>query len=143
MGSSPPPIRPEPTLAILYDPTEPPNHPGASRHPLSSEGKATVLPAHRQLNSRNRSGTIAKLVTLDSNLLKQGQVEICDRRALRQHDMLTAELHFAVAATNQDVRLRVIVVPIAVAHVRSVHEDRVIEQRSLSVGYFRHLLHER
>src|SRR4029453_14411910 len=56
--------------------------------------------------------------------------------------MLAAEFHPAGATTDQYVRLRVMVVPIAVAHVRSVHEDRVIEQRSLAVGCFRHLLNE-
>ena len=32
------------------------------------------------------------------------------------------------AAAHQDVRLRIVVVQVAVAHVRPVHEDRVVEQ---------------
>src|SRR5437763_4694907 len=94
------------------------------------------------LNARDRAGAVAELVAIHPDLLKQRQVEIRDRGALRQHDMPAAELHLAVAAADQYVRLRVVVVPIAVAHVRSVHEDRVIEQRSLAVGCFRHLLNE-
>src|SRR5215471_4849986 len=56
--------------------------------------------------------------------------------------MLAAEPHLAVAASDQYVRLRIIVMAIAVAHVRSIHEDRVIEQRSLAIGYLRHLLYK-
>src|SRR6185369_13772237 len=109
--------------------------------------RATLEPRHSvgtpcDSYARDRAGTVAELVALDSDLLKQCQVEIRDRCALGQHDMLADEFHLAVATTDQYVRLRVVVVPIAVAHVRSVHEDRMIEQRSLSIGCFRHLLNE-
>ena len=45
-------------------------------------------------------------------------------------------------AADQDVRQRIVVVPVAVAHVRAVHEQRVIEQRAVAVGRRRELLDE-
>src|SRR6185503_19840566 len=91
---------------------------------------------------RDRARAVAEPVPFHADLLKQRQVEIRDRRALRQHDMPATEPHLAVTAADHDVRLRVVVVSIAVAHVRSVHEDRMIEQRSLTVWRLRHLLDE-
>src|SRR6187549_1612158 len=74
---------------------------------------------------RDRARAVAERVAFHADLLKQRQVEIRDRRALRQDDVPAAEFHLAVAAADDDVRLRVVVVSIAVAHVRSVHEHRV------------------
>src|SRR5688572_3069280 len=82
---------------------------------------------------RDRARAVAERVAFDADLLKQREMEIRNRRTVRQHEMPAAELHLAAAAADDDVRLRVVVVPIAVAHVRSVHEDRMIQQRSLAV----------
>jgi hypothetical protein len=84
-------------------------------------------------DARDRSRAVAELVALHANLLQQGQVEISDRGTLRQHDMLAAELHPAGAAAHYDIRLRIVIVQVAVAHVRPVHENRVIEQRALAI----------
>src|SRR5580692_4625532 len=52
---------------------------------------------------------VAELLALHPRLLQNRQMQICNRRALRQHDMLANELHFAVAATHQNIRLRIVV----------------------------------
>src|SRR5689334_20051641 len=49
---------------------------------------------------RNHAGAVTEFVALHSNLLKHREVEIRDRGALRQHDVLAAEFQFAVAATD-------------------------------------------
>ena len=51
-------------------------------------------------------------------------------------------LHLAVAAADDDGRNRPVAVLVAVAHVRSVHEDRVIQHRAVAVFRRRHLLQE-
>src|ERR1700733_13934449 len=85
---------------------------------------------------------VAELLALHPRLLQNRQMQIRNRRALRQHDMLPNELHFAVAAAHQDIRLRIVVMQVAVTHVRPVHEHRVIQQTSLPIRRFRHLLDE-
>src|SRR5688572_13723684 len=93
-------------------------------------------------NVRDRSGAVAELVAFHADLLQQRQMEIGDRRAFRQHQVLAARPQPAGAAADNDVRLRVVVVAVAVAHVRSVHEHRVIEQRTLTVRRLGHLRDE-
>ncbi len=58
-------------------------------------------------------------------------------------DVLAALLHLAVAAADDDGRNRIVAVLVAVAHVRSVQEDRMIQQRAVAIGRLRHLLQER
>src|ERR1044072_9409636 len=53
-------------------------------------------------------GTRASGDAFHPSLLNQRQVDIPDGGALRQHDMLAAEPHLAVAAADHDVRLRVV-----------------------------------
>ena len=107
--------------------------------PLRSHVCDASTRAYSLLDLRNRARAVAELVALYSDLLQQRQVEIRDRRFLRQHQVLAAELHFAVPTTNQDVRHRIVVVLVTVAHVRPEHEDRVVEQCSLPVRRRCHL----
>src|SRR5206468_8823888 len=86
-----------------------------------------------KLNLRNRPSAVAELVALDTDLLQQRQVEIRNRRFLWQHEVLAAEFHFAVPAANQDVRLRIVVVQVTIAHVRAEQKNGVVEQCSLPV----------
>src|SRR5438067_724326 len=79
--------------------------------PLRNSLRSTT----RLLDRRNHARAVAELIALHSRLLEQRQMEIRDRRAFRQHDMLTSELHLAVAAANHDVRLRIVVMQVAVA----------------------------
>jgi len=88
-------------------------------------------------NSRNDAGAVAELVALNPGLLQYRQVEIRDGRALRQDDVLANELDFSIAATYEDIRFRIVVMQIAVAHVRPVHEHRVVEQTSRSIRSIR------
>ena len=65
-------------------------------------------------------------------------MQIGNRSRFRQFDMPPAR-HRAGAAADKDVGQRVSVVPVAVGHVRAVHEERVVEQRPLAVGNRGHL----
>jgi glyoxylase-like metal-dependent hydrolase (beta-lactamase superfamily II) len=49
-------------------------------------------------------------------------------------DVPAAGLERSTAAADEDVRKRVVVVPVAVAHVRAEKEHRVVEQRTFPVG---------
>src|SRR5579875_555249 len=64
------------------------------------------------LHARDRARAVAELVALHPDLLQNRQVQIRDRRALRQHNMLPQKLHLPRAAANQDIRLRIIVVQV-------------------------------
>src|SRR5262249_27229875 len=119
--------------------------------PRSSDGKpkATVpsiadfsSSLRCMLNLRNRPCAVAEFVALNSYLLQQRQMEIRDRRFLGKHEVLAAELHFAVPTTDEDVRFRIVVVPITVAHIRPEQKDRVVEQCSLSILCRCHLAEE-
>ena len=57
-------------------------------------------------------------------------MQIRNRCPLRQYDVLAAQLHPAGAAAHQDIGLGIVVVQVAVAHVRPVQQNRVVEQRS-------------
>src|SRR5215831_14015229 len=65
------------------------------------------------LHARYYAGAVAELIALQTGLLKQREVQIRDRRTLRQHDVLADDLHFAVSAADHDVRLGIIVVQVA------------------------------
>src|SRR5262249_47493114 len=101
---------------------QPSRCPSAKRAKDTSLEKVSAIHC-RHLNFSNRARAVAELIALYPHLLEQRQVEIRDRRFLRQHDMLAAELHFSVAAADQDVRLWIVVVQVAIAHVRPVYKN--------------------
>ena len=65
-------------------------------------------------------------------------MQVRQGRVFRQGDVLSA-LQRAVAAADQDVGQGVIVVAVAVAHVRAIQEHRMIQQRAIAIGCRRHL----
>src|SRR5262252_9080861 len=62
------------------------------------------------LHARYYAGAVAELIALQTGLLKQREVQIRDRRALRKHNVLAEDFDFTVAPANHDVRLRIVVV---------------------------------
>src|SRR5262249_1001753 len=94
------------------------------------------------LHPRYCAGTIPELILLDSVVLQHRQMEILNRCAIRQYDMLPSQFRLSIPATHDDVRLRIVVMQIAVTHIRPIHEYGVIQQRSISFRSPRHLRHK-
>src|SRR5262245_65707423 len=53
-------------------------------------------------------------------------------RRFLQIDVLPAS-QFAVASSDEDSRQRVTIVLVTVGHVRAIHEDRVVQERSFTL----------
>src|SRR5262249_2288666 len=70
-------------------------------------------------------------------------MQVGQRRALGHRNKLPALLHLAVAATDNDVRNWIVVVLVAIAHIRSIKEDRMVKDRAVAIWYFCQLLQER
>src|SRR5688572_1880678 len=79
------------------------------------------------LDARDLARAVADALHLEPSFVDDGEQQVRERRVLRQLEVLAAA-ELAVRAADQDVRQRIIVVPVAVAHVRAVHQQRVIEQ---------------
>src|SRR5262249_42026240 len=75
----------------------------------------------------------SKRLALDAELSSDRQVDVRQRCHIGQLDVLSAD-QFAAASPDEDGRKRISVVLVAVRHIRSVQEDRVVEQRSLAVA---------
>src|SRR6185436_16304448 len=100
----------DPTLCVSPSPGLRPPSPGG-RGRISKD--ASIFPSH----SRDHAGAVSELFPLDAHLLQDRQVQIRDRRAFRQREVLSAEFQLTVASSNKDVWLRVVVMQITVAHV--------------------------
>ena len=79
-----------------------------------------------------RAGAVAERVDFDVDLVEQRHEQVRLRRVLGAHDVLAA-LQLAAAAADHDVRQRVVIVRVAVAHVAAVEQHRVIQQRAVAV----------
>src|SRR5438132_690530 len=84
-------------------------------------------------NTRNGAGAIAKGFPFHAGLAENRQMNVGQRGRLRQLDVPAAG-QFAAASSDEDGRERVPIVLVAVRHVRAIQEDRVVEQRSLTVA---------
>src|SRR5690606_16458304 len=85
-----------------------------------------------RLHLGERSAAVAD--RLDGNVgpMQHGQQQIREPRILRVNQVLTA-LDLAVRVTEDRRRQRIVVVPVAVAHVAAEHDDRVIEHRAVAL----------
>src|SRR5687768_7567271 len=81
----------------------------------------------------DRPCAVAERFAAGADLVEDRQVQVGQRGWLAQLEVLAA-LVGAVAAADQDRRQRMAVVAIAVRHVRTVEEHRVVEQRAVAIG---------
>src|SRR4030095_8969838 len=84
------------------------------------------------------AGTVAELLRVDADAIEQREVEIRHRRVGRVHDMTPWPQ--ATALADHGHGQIVVRVPVAVAQAAAVDDDRVIEERAVTVGGLLHLL---
>src|SRR5215510_16027499 len=75
-------------------------------------------------NTGNHVGAVPDAFHLHARLVQQREMQIGNRRTFGQLDLLPSLLERARAATDQDVRQRIIAVQVAVAHVGAVEQHR-------------------
>src|SRR6185437_14685107 len=90
-------------------------------------------------NLAHEPGAVAELRHLDTDLVEDRQVQVGQRGARSGRDVLAADV-LAVGAAHQDLRQRIVVVLVAVAHVRAVEEQRMIEDAAVAFLEARQLL---
>src|SRR5580658_4834807 len=72
------------------------------------------------------TGTVAKLVLINADLVEHTQKQIGHRRMLRELEV-PAALQFARCATSQHDRQRIVIVLIRVAHAAAVKDHRMVQ----------------
>src|SRR5690349_14486157 len=111
---------------------------GPSYPPAGSESLCDPLSSS---DLADQPGAVAELRLLNPELVQDRQVQIRERCARGRRDILAADV-LAIRAAHQDLRQRIVVVLIAVAHVRAVQEQRMIEDAALTLLRIGQLLQE-
>src|SRR5262245_53800341 len=107
---------------------------------LATHNIATTTARERLREERiDRSVAVAKSVDLAAVLVRNRQPQVPDRRPRRE---LHVAMPLANAAANADHRQRIAGMRVRVAHAAAVHDQRVIEHRSVAIGSGLQLLDE-
>src|ERR1700722_3746681 len=75
---------------------------------------------------------VAETLLLDPELVQDRQVNIGKRCARRRRDVFAADV-LAIGASDQNFRQRIVVMLVAVAHVRAIQEQRMVEDGAITL----------
>src|SRR5262245_38365245 len=95
----------------------------------------------RSLKVGDRAGAVAELLRRDADRVENRHPQVRDRRSVAVA-LVQAALHVAGDATDHERRQVELEMQVAVAHARSVYEQRVIEDRSVTVRRVAQLVEE-
>src|SRR6185369_2919000 len=96
---------------------------------------------HRHALELHTPGSVLELTDVEASDLAEPGNEVRQRRLLRRRDVPTA-LQATARRTGEHDRNLALVVLVAVAHARPVHDERMVEQRSIAVRSGTQLFHE-
>src|SRR5262245_3396898 len=88
------------------------------------------------LQLRDLARAVAHLLHRNSSSVQQGQQQVRKRRLIRNLNML-ATLDLTHAAAQHCCRQREVVMGVAIAHVASEKDDRMVQHRSVAIGHLR------
>src|SRR5689334_17666541 len=106
---------------------------------VTTETQRTCLQMLLMVSAQaQRPGAVSDAVTMNSEVRKQGQMQIRQRRLFRIFDMPSA-FEGARASARKDQRNIPRIVCVLFAHSRSIDQGRVIQQRAIAVRSRPHL----